>query len=94
MNEETAMYFYRMGREGCGFITARNILRNARTAQRLAVVACNRELTEREARRAEAVAANIEALARTFGAKAKIDGDPRGDVVTLIQPSGNFVVPV
>lgn len=62
---------------------AMEIVRLATTLQRIAVFACNRELTEREKRRDEACEENIQILLAKYKATVSTSGDPRGHVVKV-----------
>ena len=62
---------------------AMEILRTARGIQRLAIEACNRELTEREQKRDRALEASIELSLARYGATVTTSGDPRGHVVKV-----------
>lgn len=75
-------------KEGGSLADARAILRDAATLQRLAVTACNRELTPSEEKRFGHAAGRVEHVAMNF--KADIGGDPRGYVVKLHFPSGAY----
>jgi len=69
---------------------ARAILRDAATMQRLAVEACNRELTDGEKRQDDRCQLRIEAACTPWGIKPTFNGDPRGNVVKLLLPSGRW----
>ena len=83
-------FILRMVKEGMPAESARLILRHAATMQRLAVEACNRELSKAEILRDEAAMARILALLAKCpdGFEAKFNGDPRGSVVKIAVPSG------
>jgi hypothetical protein len=58
--------------------------------QRLAVEACNRELTDGEKRQDDRCQLRIEAACTPWGIKPTFNGDPRGNVVKLLLPSGRW----
>jgi hypothetical protein len=64
------------------------IVRLATTIQRIAVIACNRELSEREKRRDEACEENLRILLAKYKATVSTSGDPRGYVVKVRFPDG------
>lgn len=66
----------------------RRLLRAARTYQRLAETACNRELTPRESASVERLEKRLTQHARELGCGVTFSGDPRGYVVKLQLPSG------
>lgn len=69
---------------------ARLILRNAATVQRLAIVHCNRKMIVGEQKQWEAAKNRIKVACEPWGIKAKCNGDPRGECVKLILPSGRY----
>jgi hypothetical protein len=82
-----------MVREGMPVDTARLILRHANTVQRLAVEACNRQLTLAEERRDGYATARIIALVQECNSQGNswlvnFTGDPRGYCVKIRVPSG------
>lgn len=66
----------------------KRLLRYAATCQRLAEVACNRELTVSEIRKDEKMAMDIIAIVSPHDCEAKFGGDPRGCVVKIVVPDG------
>lgn len=73
-----------------GVALARLILRNAATIQRLAVDACNRELSKEEIKRGEDAEKRISDACKPWGIVPNFNGDPRGCCVKLILPSGRW----
>lgn len=82
--------------EGLTLPEARLILRHAATLQRLAVTACNVELTPRQKKQEARAQAGIGAICQASlehtieraGIVPNFSGDPRGAVVKLRVPSG------
>jgi hypothetical protein len=66
----------------------KRIMRFASTHQRLAVTACNRELTEKEIRKQETVMMDIIEMCADADVKPLFGGDPRGCTVKLQVPDG------
>lgn len=62
---------------------ATTFARLARTSQRFAELACNRELSATERRTDEATDRALRDLAEGLRIRIKLDGDPRGYVVKL-----------
>jgi len=87
--ENREEFIARMTEEGVTLEDSRKFLRYAATAQRLAVTACNRELSHTEERRDEANDSRIDALAGKYRFSVR-HGDPRGYAISLILPSGRF----
>ncbi len=77
-----------MTAEGISLADIRAILRDAATVQRLAVEACNRELSSAEVKRDAEACARIVKRAQRWGCSATFNGDPRGACVKLRVPSG------
>ena len=71
-----------------GHTAALRILADANTVQRLAVEACNRELSKREEKQTAHAEARIRRRALYAGAEVDLNGDPRGAVVKLRFPTG------
>lgn len=69
---------------------ARLILRNAATIQRLAVEACNRELSRGEERQDANTVKRIVDACEPWDIKPRFNGNPRGSVVKLLLPSGRW----
>lgn len=83
LQKEREEFLLAMAREGVPAEVARKVMRHAATVQRLAVDACNRELTRREILRDESAMARILALLAPFDVMADFQGDPRGACVKL-----------
>lgn len=62
---------------------AMEIMRAARSLQKLAIDQCNRELSEREKKRERAQEANLKVMLARYGAAVTASGDPRGHVVKV-----------
>lgn len=85
--EETVFKLATLGWPLCDI---RLLLRNASAAQRLAVAACNRELTTRERERGDRLESGFATIATRNGASARVEGDPRGYVVKLALRDGSY----
>lgn len=85
-------FFFVIGRElpTTEATDVRRLLRLAAGYHRLAVEACNRQLTEREMARQAKLRESLEAWGWDFGATICCDGDPRGYVVKIMLPSGIY----
>lgn len=59
------------------------LVRASCALERLATAACNRELSDREAKRQAKLEADVERIAKDYGLTAEVCGDPRGYVVKL-----------
>lgn len=69
---------------------ARALMKLGATSSRLAVDACNRELTAAEKAKDERNDALIAAWGKRYGLKLVTGGDPRGFTVKVILPSGRY----
>lgn len=76
-------FMYTMGRAGVLSGEARRLLRYAASLQRLAVTACNRELSPAEERRDELTAQRVREVAKITGIEVQTSGDPRGACVKV-----------
>ena len=83
-------FIARMAQEGMPLATARLILRDAQTVQRIAVAECCRPLFPGEAERSEQAEARIARRAAEYGCTALLSGDPRGYTTKLLLPSGDY----
>lgn len=82
--------FPQWSRNNAGVELARLILRNAATLQRLAEAACERELTGRELVQEGRCQRRILDACTPWDIRATVGGDPRGAVVKLILPNGEW----
>lgn len=69
---------------------ARALMKLGATCSRLAVDACNRELSEAEKAKDARNDALIKAWAQRYGLKVHLNGDPRGYTVKVVLPSGRY----
>lgn len=91
--KERADFIEIMRKEGVDVLTSTLIMRHATTIQRLAVEACNRELTPAEEKRDGQAMARIRKLLEKCETAGKVfaadfNGDPRGCCTKLRVPSG------
>jgi hypothetical protein len=83
---EREEFCHAMGKNGRTLTESRTILRLANTVQRLAVEACNRELTPEEEKRDKIACEKIAAEFAPW--PVSFQGDPRGAVVKFKKPDG------
>lgn len=88
---QLAREFPTIGRDKVWHV-AKLIMRNAATLQRLAEMACNRDLTASEEKREQTAERHLrDAVSQLPGLSViEIGGDPRGYVVKLKLPSGAY----
>lgn len=80
----------RLTAEGWALQDIRALLRSAATVQRIAVLACNRELDKTEEKADARACARVEELGKKYGCRVKCSGDPRGYCVKVLLPSGAY----
>jgi hypothetical protein len=81
-------FFAVLAAEQVPYDVIHEVLKEANVIQRLAEIACERELDEREQSRDELAEARIGGKLAAYGIVTHFQGDPRGAVVKLRLPSG------
>jgi len=78
-------------RDGMSERDAKSIMRNASTVQRLAIDQCNANISEEDARRGRRAEKRIRMVCDCYsGFVPDFSGDPRGHVVSITVPSGEY----
>ena len=86
---DTIEFAFHMGQEGLKYFDeVQTIVRCANTIQRIAVKACNVQLTSADERKDKKAADTILAIVGDYGIRVNFNGDPRGNCTKLILKSG------